>query len=460
MPSAMPKPKSCLSALLASPLVALASPALAAEAKPADGLAISGQVRVRYEVIDGQARPNANRTDQIINTRATIKAVWTKGPWQVVGELWDARVFNDNAGTPITTGEINALELVQGYVGLDLPGALGQGSKLNVRLGRETLNIGSRRLIAADDYRNTINSYTGLHAEAQWRGGWRGSAVFTLPDQRLPLDRRAMHAHQVKWDHEGFDLQLWGGFLGKVISPKGAPVTLVEAGYLFLTERDRPDTPTRDRSLNTSSLRIAADPAPAHLDYELEGNYQWGEEAVTTASNAPRAPVSAANLHARLGYTFADKAKTHLSVELDYATGDSPGGTITRYDPLYATRRNDFAPAGLYNVPYRANIVAPGLRLEGAPGKRFDYLLTWHPMWLANAYDAFGSSGVRDSAGRSGTFAGHQFDTRLRYWAVPRRLRLEFDGVYLAKGGFMQTAPNAQPGQSTTYGSFNVTAFY
>ncbi|MET3470460.1 hypothetical protein ABIC78_000962 [Novosphingobium sp. 1529] len=447
-------------ALLAATALAAAPPALAGEAPPADGLAISGQIRLRYEVIDGQARPNANRTDQLINTRATIKAAWTKGPWQVVGELWDARVFNDNPGTPITTGEVNAIELVQGYVGLDLPGHLGKGSKLNVRLGRETLNIGSRRLIAADDYRNTINSYTGLHAEAQWPSGWRASLVFTLPDQRLPLDRRGMHVHRFAWDHEGFDLMLWGGFVGKVISAKGAPVTLVEAGLLHLGERDRPDTPTRDRSLNTSSLRLAAEPAPAHLDYELEGNYQWGEEATVMAPNAPLLPVSAGNLHVRVGYTFADKAKTHLTAELDYATGDTPGGTITRYDPLYATRRNDFAPAGLYNVPYRANIIAPGLRLEGAPSKRFDYLLTWHPMWLANAHDMFGSSGVRDAAGTSGTFAGHQFDSRLRYWAVPRRLRLEFDGVYLAKGGFMQTAPNAQPGQSTTYGSFNVTAFY
>lgn len=447
------------------PALALAVPAAhgaEAQAKngPKDGLAISGQVRVRYEVIDGQARPNANLTDQIINTRATLKAVWTKGPWQVVGEVWDARVFNENPGTPITTGEVNAFELVQGYVGLDLPNALGKGSKLNVKLGRETLNIGSRRLIAADDYRNTINSYTGLHAEASWPSGWRASLVYTLPDQRLPLDRRGMESQHFAWDHEGFDLQLWGGFVGKVISPKGAPVTLVEAGLLHLGERDRPDTPTRDRSLNTASLRLAADPAPSHLDYELEGNYQWGEEATVTAANAPLLPVSAANLHVRLGYTFADHAKTHLTAELDYATGDTPGGTITRYDPLYATRRNDFSPGGLSNVPYRANIVAPGLRLEGTPSKRFDYLLTWHPMWLANARDAFGSSGVKNAAGTSGTFAGHQFDTRLRYWAVPKRLRLEFDGVYLAKGGFMQTAPNAQPGQSTTYGSFNVTAFY
>jgi len=438
----------------------LALPAPAAAAGTPDGLVLSGQVRLRYEVIDGQDRPGFNLTDQLINTRATLKAAWTRGPWQVVGEVWDTRVFNDNAGSPISTSEVNTFELVQGYVGLDLPGLLGKGSKVNVRMGRETLNLGSRRLVAADDYRNTINSYTGFHAEAQWGKGWRGTLLYTLPQVRLPADRPSIDSRRVVWDRESFDLVTWGGFLGKVISAKGQPTVLVEAGLIHLGENDRADLATKDRSLNTTSLRLVAEPAAGHVDYELEGNYQWGEAAATTAATAPLMPVSAGNVHARIGYTFPGKGAVRLAAEIDAATGDTPGGTITRYDPLFATRRGDFSPGGIYNVPFRSNIVAPGLRVEGAPGKRFDYLVTWHPMWLANPRDSFGSSGVKDSGGRSGTFAGHQFDTRLRYWMVPKRVRLEFDGVLLTKGRFLIDAPNAQPGNLTKYGSFNVTFLY
>jgi hypothetical protein len=43
--------------------------------------------------------------------------------------------------------------------------AFGTGTKLGLQAGRFTLNLGSRRLVAADDYRNTTNGYTGIRAD-------------------------------------------------------------------------------------------------------------------------------------------------------------------------------------------------------------------------------------------------------------------------------------------------------
>jgi hypothetical protein len=67
---------------------------------------------------------------------------------------------------------------------------------------------------------------------------------------------------------------------------------------------------------------------------------------------------------------------------------------------------------------------------------------------------------VRDASGRSGDFAGHQIEARIRYWLVPAQLRFEFDGLLLAKGRFLLDTPNAPPGNWTRYGSFNVTASF
>jgi hypothetical protein len=81
-------------------------------------------------------------------------------------------------------------------------------------------------------------------------------------------------------------------------------------------------------------------------------------------------------------------------------------------------------------------------------------------MWLAEAHDTFATTGVRDPAGQSGRFAGHQIDADLRWWASPKRLRLELCTTFLVKGRFLRTAPNAPGGHLTKYISANAAVFF
>ena len=76
----------------------------------------------------------------------------------MVGELWDSRVSGDKAGTPLLTGEVNRFELIQAYYVEWKPTApFGRDTNATIQAGRFLLNLGSRRLVAADDYRNTTN---------------------------------------------------------------------------------------------------------------------------------------------------------------------------------------------------------------------------------------------------------------------------------------------------------------
>lgn len=77
-------------------------------------------------------------------------------------------------------------------------------------------------------------------------------------------------------------------------------------------------------------------------------------------------------------------------------------------------RCGDLALDGLYNVVLRSNTVSPGLRVETIPSKRKDLMASLRPMWLAAREDIFSSMSVRDVSGRSGQFAGTQFDGRAR----------------------------------------------
>ncbi|HEY6817358.1 MAG TPA: alginate export family protein, partial [Croceibacterium sp.] len=287
--------------------------------------------------------------------------------------------------------------------------------------------------------------------------GITATAIYVLPQIRLPDDLPSVLDHQTEWDRESFDLQLWGGYLARPNSLAGAAV---ELGYFGLHERDWAGHPTRNRDLDTVSARLIRDPKPGRFDFELEGIYQTGTIRASTAPAAARLEVEGWFLHADAGYTFPGKEKLRLSLEYDYASGDGPGGKYGRFDTLFGMRRADLAPAGIYNAVGRANISAPGLRAEIAPDPRWDAFATWRPLWLADKTDSFSTTGVRDPAGKSGSFAGHQFDMRFRYWLVPNALRAEFNAVLLAKGRFLETAPNAPQTGDTRYLATALTATF
>ncbi len=418
---------------------------------PTEGLTFAASERVRYEAIDGQARAGFNESDQLVNFRTTLLARYQKGPVSVVGELWDSRAYNGNHGSPVTTGEVNTLEPVQAYVQLGLGTVLGRGSTLKLQAGRFLLNLGSRRLVAADDYRNTTNGYTGIRAD--WSAGnWAATGIYTMPQRRRPDDLDSLLSNEPAIDREGAALVLWGGLISRArtIGP-----AMIETSYFHLGEHDTPGRPTRDRALDTASIRIARDPAPAKLDYEIEAIGQTGSQSISLAPGAARQSVRAWFVHGRLGHSWPGAWKPRLMAEFDYASGDAPGGRYGRFDTLFGMRRADLAPAGLYNAIARSNVVAPSLQAEAAPDARTELMLSYRPMWLAARADSFSSTGVRDARGRSGNFAGHQLDGRVRY-RLSKAVRLEADAVLLAKGGFLRDAPNAPPGRLTKYGSLNL----
>lgn len=439
--------------LLFVPLLLLvAAQAQAQDAK--DPLTINGSIRLRYETIDGQPRVGANASDDLVNVRTTLGVTYKTQPVTLVAELWDSRVYGDRDGTPVSTGEVNTVELVQAYAAIDL-GKIAGTKRSNLSLGRMTLNIASRRLIAADDYRNTTNGYTGARADLSLSDKTSATLLYVLPQQRRPDDLAALRRNAFAFDREGFDLVLWGGTAVRraTLGPSAAEVT-----FYHLGERDRAARPTRDRSLNTVGGRLFRDPAPAIVDWEFEGYYQSGRIAESTAPGARRIPVAAWFSHADMGYTFRGRWQPRLSLEFDYASGDRAGGSFGRFDTLFGMRRADFAPAGLYNALARTNLMTPGIRLETDQAKPFDLLVTYHALWAAEATDAFSGTGVRDTSGRSGRFAGHQIDARGRWWIVPKRLRFEADGVLLRKGNLLRNAPNAPSGAVARYLSLNLIA--
>ena len=417
-------------------------------------------MRIRYELVDGQARAGFNASDDLASLRTAVKAVWRNGTIQIVAELNDSRAWGADPGTPLTTSEVNRFEPIQAYIQADLGDMLGRGTKTSLQAGRFTMTLGSRRLVSNDEYRNAANGFTGLRGDVSAPGGYKATVFYVLPQLRLPDDGPSLRSNAAALDKESFAAVLWGSYFSR--QRKGSPV-LAEASFVHFGERDMPARPTRDRSLNNLGLRLVSDPRTGQFEWGLEGLegiYQWGQISASPASGASRLAVSASFLRLHAGYSFPGPWKPRLLVELDRASGDGDGPSYGRFDTLFGMRRADLAPASLYGTVTRTNLLSPGARLEVAPGKRFDAFIGYRALFLADSHDAFANTGVRDASGNSGSFAGHQFDFRLRYWLVPKLLRAEFDGVFLAKGRFLKSAPNAPISGNTRYASFNLTATF
>ncbi|MGB8328895.1 MAG: alginate export family protein [Polyangiales bacterium] len=147
---------------------------------------LTGSIRGRYEALTNNFRPGRNKNDQALQMRTLVEAGFQVGAASFVGELQDSRAYLTDVNGNVSTIVVNAVELLQGYLNVHLDDAITKGSMLDLRLGWQTMDLGGRRLIARNRFRNTIQNYTGLTAD--WKGADKSElfAFFVLPIRVLP----------------------------------------------------------------------------------------------------------------------------------------------------------------------------------------------------------------------------------------------------------------------------------
>lgn len=448
-------------ALAAMPAIAQASP----DAAPvtlqklvgSDRLTIRGSGKIRYESYDNSFRPTGAASADLLTLRTTLEMEYRGDGFRVGGELRDTRGYWADRTTPVTASEINTLEPIQLYIGVDLGGISGNG-KAELTAGRFLLNLGSRRLVGATQFRATGNGYTGLRFDWTGEGKQTLTLFYTLPQQRGVSDIDAILDNRAEWDHEGDDLQFWGGIIGV---PKLVAGLHGEAYVYGLREDDRPGLATRNRHLVTAGGRLFARPARGRIDTEAEAIYQFGTIRRSTAADAGKLDVSAYLLHAELGYSFPVGWQPRISVAGDLASGDHAGSkSYNRFDSLFGTRRWEYGPTGIFGPLHRNNTVSLVARAEARPSDRVDMMMAWRQLWLDSATDSFSRTGVIDPTGQSGRKAGAQAEARVRWWLLPRQVQLDLGGALLVKGPFLRNAPNAPDTGDSRYGYADLTVFF
>lgn len=422
-----------------------------------DDFTLSGSIRARFETLGNQFRSGLSKNDDLLTFRTTLFADYHPGVVRIAAELIDARAYLDDSNSAVSANEVNAFELVQGYVGANLGATLGHGSLTTIDIGRFTMDLGSRRLSGRNNFRNATNAFTGVRTEFKGADKTYLTLFYTLPLTRLPSSKQDVLDNKVKWDRESFDLTFWGGFMTK---PHLAGRASLDLYFFGLTEKDSPRYQTKNRRLYTPGLRLYSDPAPGKTDFEFEGAYQFGSTRTSNDVTAPLKRVSAYFVHAEIGHQFAAAWKPRVSIEYDLASGDHGGQNYTRFDSLYGVRRPDYGPSSIDGPLGRNNISSPGVRIEVTPNKRWDGFVMYRSAWLESATDSFANTGIKDATGSSGKFGGQQVEGRIRYWIIPKLLRLDTGASWLINGHFLKAAPNANGFGNPVYGYADVTATF
>ena len=399
--------------------------------------------RTRFEHLADDFRATATGDATAVSMLTLVSAELAVSSLVAGIELQDARVYATDA-TPLNTTHVDPLDLLRAYVGIRSADVLRSGDRLDARLGRVTIDLGMRRLVARNRFRNTINSFTGVDATWTSPGKHAARGFVVVPVIRRPADAEGLRRNELELDTENRDALLWGGFYG---SPTLAGGTQLELFVVGFHERDG-ELASRDRQLVTAGLRWFRSPGPGKIDFELEAMPQLGTSRATPAADdVDDLAHRAISTHAELGISPAIAGRPRLVLQHDYASGDRDpaDGRMGRFDLLFGARRFDFGPTGIYGPFARGNIQSPGLRISVAPSARFDAFASYRLFWLASRRDAWTTAGLQDPTGGSGSFLGEHAEIQVRWSPRPRNLSLEAGAAYLRRGQFARSAPDARP---------------
>ena len=406
---------------------------------------LSGDHRTRYEHLSNQFRAGLDGVALALMLRTRISAELDLGSFRLRAELQDSRSHLADSVAAVTTSMVNPLELLQAHIEIPLGDLPGRGSRSVLRAGRLTMDIGSRRLVSRNRFRNTTDGFTGI--EWNWTGpnDSRVRMFYTLPVERR-ISGNVLD-NNPRFDKEWSNVRLWGVHFSRPRLPWGDPG---EVYYYGLDEKDAPGLATTDRHLHTIGVRFHRPATVAGFDYEFESAFQLGRSRASRSASVDLTHVAHLQ-HVAAGYTFAAPGTPRLQLQFDHASGDRDptDDRNNRFSSLYGSRSFEFGPSGIHGAFARANLTTPGVRLTLAPGPGVRVTGSARGYWLASSGDEWTTAGIGNTGGRSIRHIGTQWEFIAAWDPVPGHARLEAGVVQLSAGELMRNV--AKPDATYTF---------
>ena len=401
-----------------------------------DRFEFSGVQRSRYETIDEQFGGGLSGADHVLALQTSLTFDARLPKVQFFGELMDSRGLLNDEQSSIGTFLVNTFEPIQTYAAWTRPDVLQDGANSTLRVGRLTLDIGKRRLVSRNRYRNTVSTFTGVDWEWRGAGGQNARAIYLIPMLILPTSPDELLDDEFELDRGVRDTALWGGFYQ---FPKGSHGDTAEVYGFSYDSAGAAAAPVTFFDIWSVGSRVFRAPAKGRWNYEVEVVAQLGESGGVVAGT-PRRDLDhrAYLLHAEVGYQFDTAWSPNLMLLYDDASGDEDplDGSNERFNTLFGDRRFELTTTGIYGPFNRSNLEGLGLRLTYAPSPRLQGMLHYRSFRLAAERDVWVGIGARDETGRSGDSLGRQLEASATWTAVPDRLTLEAGLEHLSFGRF------------------------
>ncbi|HSC16271.1 MAG TPA: alginate export family protein, partial [Gammaproteobacteria bacterium] len=397
-------------------LVAIALPATPALSQQRE-LDFGGIQRTRYESLDGQILPDLDERDAVLALQTSLRFEARMNRLSFVGEILDSRAELNDVGSFINNTVVNTLEPLQAYVAWTVRDAEHPSVERALRVGRMTLDLGKRRIVSRNRFRNTVNNFVG--AEWQRRSDDKGTlrAFYFVPMRHLPTDRASLLDNELELDRAARDTAVLGVFY--LLPPLRGGAFLEAYALDYQAETGDPANGADFLSLGARIYRL---PQPGRWHYEVEAIVQGGESGANVGA-VPRSDLRHRALftHFELGYALDGPWTTNITFQYDRADGDEDplDERNERFNTLFGDRRFDFGPTGIFGPFQRSNLATPGIRVTVTPTPRWQGMLSYRSMRLASRTDEWVGTGLRDPSGAAGRSLGVQLEASATWTVIP-----------------------------------------
>lgn len=420
---------------------------------------LTGEVRARYESLDGQFRSNTSGGDQLLLFRSLLHGTYRAEAFTLGLELQDSRTYLGDRGTPLSNSFVNATDVLQAYVSLNtLPSLFGDTQGSELKLGRQTISIGSKRQIERVSFANVIKSYTGIYSRSQSTSNDELHAFYAVPVERLPSVRDDVEDNEIELDEEQWNRRMWGLHYRKSnLFGSNEGRTWGEVFAYGLDENDTSGGPTPNRHYVTAGFRLYRPHASETWDYDIEAAFRTGHRHRSSdPDDREDLDTKASMLLFKVGYTFAHPLNPNLAFQYYYASGDKnpEDDNFDQFERLFGGRRTDLNNTSIHGPLTPANLSAMGFRIELRPDSFWDARLHYSAAHLASETDSFVIGKFRDESGQSGSFLGHTIDTRVRIWSANKAWTLDVGMSLFFPGSFLSSVREAEErlSETTNYG--------
>ena len=423
-------------------------------------LYVSGSQRIRYESLNNQFRSQGQGSDQQVALRSLLAIGIKSSDFNLVIEAGDSSAFLDDNGSPLSTSMVNPVELIQTYLMWEHQNLFEKGGQSSLRVGRLTLDVGNRRLVARSKFRNTMNTFSGTEWKYETKQGNELQMFYTLPVNRAPDDASDLKNNHIEYDRPSGRAHFWGVSYTDKSLIQSHELTVFSLG---LHENDSKKTATSNRDLITTGIVVKKPRKVGHFDYLVESVYQFGESRKSKKATDKVDLEHFAHFHrAEIGFSVPVSYTPRVALEYDYASGDSNGndGRNERFDSLFGARRFDYGPTGIYGPFKRSNLNSIGLRITARPSRFTEFMSSYRGFWRASKSDAWVASGISDVTNVAPRFLGQQLEVRMRWKILPHTLHLELGSAYLRTGKFSRIIEPKTSDKNIYYGYAQVSYMY